>query len=201
MENAAALRFITFIEPRSSHRLLGALGMLCGPLLLVLTVLSKGGYVADLSRGDGLISAFYIAGWMCTAAGLRRLRVTGRTNLGTTISNIQMVLLILAMVWSVLIVLRPEGANDNVVFQITDLAWPLSHAYMILVGVAAMTTGVWTGWRRYVPLLCGFSVAMALLADVIGGRDLMAITFSTYIAITWPLLGYAVMTARTNEMR
>jgi hypothetical protein len=110
--------------------------MIGAPMLFLSIILAKLGYVPEMGRGDGVLSVLYIGGWMCTALGLRKLRVTGQGNLGAAVSIIQILALTLALVWSLLIALNPQVDRNTLLFRVTDVAWPFSHAYMLVVGIA-----------------------------------------------------------------
>jgi len=177
------------------HRLLGMLGMIGGPMLLASIVLAKLGYIQYLSRADSALGLAYIGGWICSALGLRRLGVLGTGKSGKVLFLAQLAGLLLAALWCIVLLVAP-GANtgNNPLSRVADMAWPLSHLYMLVIGVAVLKAGVWTGWRRFVPLVCGFALITALGVGEFAGRRAMELTFGVYTAIAWMLLGYAVRT-------
>src|SRR5689334_19584846 len=81
---------------------LGAAGFLGAPMIGIALVLAHLGYVSMTGRVDGLLSAVYMLGFLCSAVGLRVLRVTGRSVGGAVISWIQVTGAVLAIVWAVL---------------------------------------------------------------------------------------------------
>src|SRR3954451_13266920 len=84
-----------------SNRVLGTIGMLAAPMMLIEFVLRTVVYGRDETpRWVAILGAVYMLGWLATAVGMRRLWVTGRGKLGRAILWIQIVGLVLAALWS-----------------------------------------------------------------------------------------------------
>lgn len=46
--------------------------------------------------------------------------------------------------------------DNNIVFVANDAAWPLSMAWVLVVGITVLVAKRLPGWWRFVPLLCPF---------------------------------------------
>src|SRR4051812_11747931 len=88
-------------RPVISNRVLGTIGMLAAPMLLIEFVLRATVYgPAEPPRWVAVLGLVYMLGWLATAVGMRRLRVTGSGNFGRAIPWIQIAGLVLAALWS-----------------------------------------------------------------------------------------------------
>lgn len=194
IQDAAVIRGETDL----SYPLLGATAMVGAPMLLITIVLDRLGHLPGgmMGRTDGLLSIVYCVGWLCSAVAMRQLRVFGSGKVAAAVSVVQIVGLILAGIWAVLVAVHPHSSG-SLVFRITDPAWPLSHAYMLLLGGAAIRANRWSGWRKYAPLACGLAIPFALAAVLLGGRPAMEMEFAVHTALAWSALGWAVFTSGT----
>lgn len=91
------------------------------------------------------------------------------------------------------IVGRPDTGNRF--FQIADAAWPLSHVFLLVIGVAALYTKMWSGWRRLTLFFCGSALPLAMGAGAAGGREALEAAFGVLTATSFMLLGYAIRTS------
>jgi hypothetical protein len=77
-------------------------------------------------------------------------------------------------------------------YAVCDAAWPVSMLLMIVAGILTAAAHVLTGWRRWIPLLCGLGLpCMFALMPVLGGRK-AALFFGAYTFAAWALLAAAV---------
>ena len=179
------------------HRLLGVLALVGSPMLLVQYV---SGLVAGAaapgpeSRVAQAEYLLYIWGFAASATGLRRLRVTGRGRGAAIVTAIQAVGLFLAACQP-LLDLTVGRARGGAFYVATDVAWPASHVFMLVVGVAALRAGVWRGWRRWTPLACGLALPLMAVAAAAFGREAMGAVFGPATALAFGALGLAVATA------
>ena len=176
-----------------TNRVLGTLGMLAGPMMLA-EMLIFGFTQHGSNRVIGVLGVFYIAGWICTAVGMRRSRVTGDGALGKGAFVVQLVGLLLAFLWSLHEILYSGDDRSGVFYGVTDAAWPLSHLFMLVIGVLTLRAGVWRGWRRFAPLLVGLALPVAIAASLVAGRAWMGIAFGIMTTAGFFALGYAVRT-------
>ncbi len=173
-------------------RLLGTLGMIGSPMLLLESIL-YGFQRHESGPLVGVLSFVYIVGWLCSIIGLSTLNATGTSRLGRAVLGVQLVGLTLAAAWAIFCII-PISDKDSIFYQVTDAAWPLSHVFMIVVGIAALLAKQLPGWQRFVPLLCGLALPVGVLGGAIGGGLMADITFSVATALAFFLLGYAVRT-------
>ena len=81
--------------------------------------------------------------------------------------------------------------SDDLAFNVMDIAWPLSMAWMLVVGVTVVVAGRMQGWRRFAPLLCGLWLPLGIPLQAVLGEQTGSIMFGVS-AVFWLLLGYAV---------
>jgi hypothetical protein len=191
-----------------SPRVLGTIGMLASPMLLVQGLgappQESSGPVGSLIGAVGLV---YLVGWACSLVGMRQLGVMGDTAGARATYAVQLTLVLIATVFSVQETVY--GSPERVPFPILDLAWPLGHTFMLVTGAFVLKAGVWTGWRRFVPLVCGLKipllialVAAGLPAPVTaGGRGAAGYIQVAFAAVAFLLLGYAVRTGVATGVR
>jgi hypothetical protein len=181
----------------SGVRLLGALALLGSPMMLVQYVWWRVAGPAAPGPESGIAQVeflLYIWGFAAAAAGLRRLRVTGRGRGAAIVTAVQAVGLFLASLqpWLDLTVGRARG---GAFYMATDIAWPASHVYMLVVGVAALRAGVWRGWRRWTPLACGLAFPLMAAGAGLFGREAMGAVFGPATALAFGALAVALITA------
>ena len=178
-------------------QLLGTLGIVGAPLLFIENALF--GFGAQESAGPfALLGMLYMLGWLCSIVGLWRLSATGAGIIGKAILAIMMVGLALAAVNNLILATSPAPDRESLLFIVTDLAWPLSHLYMLVVGIAVAVARRLAGWRRWMPLLCGLAFPFTLIAQTLlglMGLNLAAEYYAIIPAALLLLLGYAVRSA------
>ncbi len=179
------------------HRLLGAVALVGSPMLLLQYVawrLAGTAAPGPESRVAQLEFLLYIWGFAASAIGLRRLRVTGRGRGAATITAIQGVGLLLASCQP-LLDLTVGRARGGAFYVATDVAWPASHVFMLVVGGAALRAGVWRGWRRWTPLACGLAFPLMAAGAAAFGREAMGAVFGPATALAFGALAVALLTA------
>jgi hypothetical protein len=131
----------------------------------------------------------YIGGWIAGAIGLRRRRATGngRTSKGLFIT--QIAVLSLALLFSVQ---ETIGIKESIFFAITDLAYPLSHLLMLVVGVFVWRARVWRGLPRIAPLIVGCGLPSYFLLAPFLGHNLGGLVFSGLTAVGFSITARAV---------
>jgi hypothetical protein len=143
----------------------------------------------------GAMELLYLVGWMSSIVALIRLNATG-TNIGVRlILGIQLVALTLAAAESVMIAVVPNPDQSTLFYHVTDIAWPLSHTFMLVVGVAVVVARVLPGWRRVTPLLCGLVLPLSFVTAVLAGDFALRVVFAVGTAVTFALLAWAVRRA------
>ena len=99
----------------------------------------------------------------------------------------------MAFVWSILEAL--ELSLGSIFFRITDVAWPLSHMFMLVVGIFVLKAGVSRGWRKLPPFLCGLALPVTFAIGAVGGISAGGVLFGVMTAAGFMSMGYAVCTS------
>jgi hypothetical protein len=170
-----------------NNRILGTVAMLGAPALLIEQLMLRG---AQDARVTGIASMVFMAGWICSNTGLRRLRAAGTRPWGSAVLLVQLVGLGLAFLFGLFEATGLFGA-DTLVFALTDAAWPLSMLWMVVVGVSVLVAKRLHGWRRVVPVLCPLWLPVAMASGAAFG-DLGGLVGTGLAAVLWALLGYVV---------
>ena len=170
-----------------NNRVLGTIAMICAPALLVEAILLRGGENPVIT---GVASMVFMAGWICSNTAMRRMRAAGTGKWGRTALLIQLVGLVLAFAFGFFEATGLLG-RESVIFNVTDVAWPLSMLWMLVVGVTVIFARRLSGWHRFVPLLCGLWFPLGMVAMVAFGDDSGFVGFGL-AAIFWTVLGYMV---------
>ncbi|MCC3160444.1 hypothetical protein LJ737_24620 [Hymenobacter sp. 15J16-1T3B] len=172
-----------------NHRTLGQVAILLSPMMALMLTMQH--WPPQHVVGDAA-GWLFLAGWLCSAVGMRRLRVLGPGAVARGLSMLQITLLVLASVQQLFD--ATTGRLETWYYFVCDMAWPGSMAMMLITGVAVWRAGVWTDWRRFVPVLCGLTLPLALLTQWLVGELAAGIVFGGYSCVLWALLGLAVRT-------
>lgn len=181
-----------------NHKLLGTLGMLGAPMLLIEFIIF-GLILAENQRDErivGLLELIYVGGWACSIIGMRQLRVTGDNLLSKIVFTIQMIGLSLAAAFAAQSIIVPNPDPNTLFFRVADIAWPFSHLFMLVVGGLVWWAGVWRGWRRLPAFLCSLGLLVFFLVGASLGKELSVLIFGASTTVGFMSLGYAVRTAR-----
>ena len=183
-----------------NHKVLGALGMVGAPMMLVALLLNRtvGVPGGQFGRFEGLLGIIYLAGFLSSALGMRILRTAGKGTVAAVFFGIQIAGLLLASCQNVLQLLFGHSDLNSRLFRIADAAWPFSHIFMIVIFIATLYAKAWTGWRRFTPLWCGLVLPMAILASP--NRRFLAETFAILSTTAFMLLGLAVRTTAAKTI-
>ena len=173
------------------NRVLGAIAMICAPAMLGFLL---GG--EDNALITGIASMVFMVGWICSNVGMQRMRATGTGTWGRAVLLIQLVGLVLAFIFGFFEATALLDEN-NIVFVVTDAAWPLSMLWMVVVGITVIRAKRLSGWQRFVPVLCPFWLPLAALGSVFG--DAAGIIGLGYSAVLWFLLGYVVVRSDSRQ--
>lgn len=178
-------------------RLLGTAGVIAAPMMAVDGVYH---YFWQVTREQstpviGLIGIIYIAGWICSSIGMRRLGVVGSGAWGGVVFVVQMLGLILAGALSIHEIVGFSSLEGTAFAAVTDTAWPLSHLFMLVVGGFVVRAGVWKGWRRAAPFVCGLALPSLFAAMAAGVPAAGFVLFPILTTIGFSMLGYAVRTS------
>lgn len=170
-----------------NSRILGTIAMICAPALLVEGLLVRGGENAAIT---GIASMIFMAGWICTNTGLRRMQAAGTGKWGRAVLLVQLAGLVLAFAFGFFEATGLLG-RDSIIFNVTDAAWPLSMLWMLVVGVTIIVANRLSGWRRVVAVLCPLWLLVAMVGSMAFG-DAAGYVALGMTAVLWALLGYVV---------
>jgi len=188
-----------YVKPRRG-RLLGSICIVGGVLVTVSGVLldsqTAGAASADTTAArlaNGLF-AIAVLGLVGGLLGLRGLRVGGPGWLPRTAFVVTLLGLLLWIIGG--LYLTMDASVDQ---PFTPAGGLISSLGMIVLGIAAMRSGVLTDWRRFVPLLVGvwFFVQIPLqIAFFISaqGSPSYALLLGVF-GLLWALVGYVVWSA------
>jgi hypothetical protein len=175
-----------------NDRILGTIAMICAPALLIEELLRQGQENAVIT---GIASMVFMAGWISSNTGMRRMQAAGTGKWGRAVLQIQLVGLVLAFMFGLFEATGLLG-RESIIFNITDAAWPLSMIWMLVVGIAVIRANRLSGWQRFVPLLCPFWLLIAIVGSIALGDTAGGLLGVGYAAILWGLLGYTVLDSR-----
>lgn len=173
----------------AAHRVLGLLGMLGAPATIIFTWAPP----AKTDLTANLLMTAYLAGWACSVVGMRRLRATGSGTGARVLFAIQLLGLSLAACQQLQDQTSSRPLGDAFYFA-SDMAWPFSHVFMLVIFAAVWRARVWTGWRRWVPLACGLALPVTLAAAALKVPN-PGIVFGLGTALSFGALGLAVLTS------
>jgi len=183
-------------------KVLGTVAILGSPMMLIEFLLEQGGGLpgGQFGRVEGALGIIYLIGFLSSALGLRILKATGKGTLAAVLFWIQIIGLSLAACQSILQMIG-RADSSNRFFRIADAAWPLSHVFLLVIGIAVLFAKMWSGWRRLTPFFCGIALPLALGAGAAGGRESLGAAFGILTATSFMLLGCAIRTSggRTNK--
>jgi len=166
---------------------LGTIAIICAPALLIEGLLLRGEEDALIT---GIASMVFMVGWICSNIGMQRMRATGTGRWGRSVLLVQLVGLVLAFLFGLIEATGLFG-EDNIAFMVTDIAWPLSMVWMLVVGVTVLVAKRLSGWKRFVPILCPLWLPIAIVGSFALG-EAAGISGVGFAAILWALLGYIV---------
>lgn len=178
-----------------TNRVLGILAMICAPALLIEGLLLRGQESAAIT---GIASMVFMAGWICSNTGMRRMEATGTGTWGRAVLLIQLVGLMLAFAFGFFEATGLLG-RESTVFNLTDAAWPLSMLWMVVVGITVLRAKRLSGWQRFVPLLCPLWLLITIVASIAFGDTAGSIMGFGYAAVLWALLGYVVARSESRQ--
>ncbi len=83
------------------------------------------------------------------------------------------------------------GPGTDVLDTSFGVASILIGVGLVLAGVAVARAGEWTGWRRFVPLICSMGVFVIVIPGVRGpflaGRLVLVVWMLMFAALGWAL--------------
>jgi hypothetical protein len=175
-----------------NNRVLGTIAMICAPAMLVEGLIPGGD---DMPIVVGIASMIFMGGAFASLLGLWRVAATGTSWWGRGVLALQLTLVSLAFCFGFF---EATGllSDEDLLFTITDIAWPISMLTMNLVGVTAAVVGRLPGWQRFALLPCGLAFPATMVLSILSGSDTQSdwigIVFFALLAIFWALMGFVV---------
>ena len=135
---------------------------------------------------------------------LTRSGATGRSLLGrvgTWISVVGMIALTLCEVAAMSLATSPYPSPETGSLETSyDVASILIGVGLTLAGVAVTRTGEWSGWRRFVALICGVAVFVIVIPGILGPFLVARLALTVWM-LMFAALGWALYTqARVPEI-
>ena len=131
----------------------------------------------------GLV-AFLAVAWATRATG------TGRG--GRVVLAVELILLVMAIGWTIPHLWQANRPHDELWIQVLDAGWPFSMLGLIAVGVAIARARRWPGAARWLPLAASLLIVVDIALAWLPIEVSHVITF-VYLATAYTLLGVAVI--------
>lgn len=178
-----------------TNRILGVLCIVGAPMLLSQFILNPSGETQLTTSGRliAFLGVLYMGGWLAGAVGMRKLRVTGDGVGSKVVFIIQAIGLSLATIFSVLDTVGFNRENGGLPFLITDLAYPFSHLFMIVVAIMTIKAKVWQGFSRIAPLLVGIAFPLTVAVASLVGISIGILFFGGLTTIGLLTIGYTII--------
>ncbi|MDP8930337.1 MAG: hypothetical protein M3O70_17665 [Actinomycetota bacterium] len=149
-------------------------------------------------------SGVFQIGLVALLAVLRVTDATGRSRWGRAIINIELFLLALAIGWTIPHLWQANRPHDTLWINILDAGWPLSMAWLIVVGIAVVRARRWPSPARWLPLAASLLLPVDI-AFLWTGEWPSLIIRAGYLAVAYTALGWIVirdiapLTARIHQ--
>jgi hypothetical protein len=185
---------------RIDARTLGTIALTTSPLMLLELVLAATGHLPGGEFGplEAFIGLVYLCGFFATVIALKDLGVTGKRGWAKMLFDFQVGLLLLAALQQALELAQTSTVSG--LFGLADAAWPFSHMLMCGTGVAVLSARRWTGYRAYLPFLCGLAIPALLATQSIAGKQAGRIAFALLTTIGFGLLGFALRSSPGHRL-
>lgn len=178
------------------NRRLGILAVAGAPMLLIFFMFGNPDGAAAKTLQDRIFAVtgvFYIGGWLCGAIGMRRRRATGNGFGAKAAFIIQLALLGCALLFSLLETAGFNYENGGWLFAVADAGYPLSHLFMIVVGVLVWRARVWSGLAQVAPLLVGFALPVFFALSGGAGTAAAGFGFGLLTAVGLGTIGWQII--------
>lgn len=184
------------------NQISGILAMTGAPMLLIQFLTGGREMSADgagASTTVALLGVLYIGGWMAGAIAMFRQKVYGGRLSAKIVFVLQMTLLTLALMFSVLESFGVSYENGGLLFAVADAGYPLSHLFMIVVGIFTIRAGKWKNFSKFAPLLVGIALPLTLGLMPVLGEQIGIILFGTLTALGLSVTGYRIYFSSTDN--
>jgi hypothetical protein len=148
------------------------------------------GFDPDTEAGiltNNLTGAVFQVGLLGLVRVHLQTRATGTTRVSRVLLQVERVLLMLALAWTLCHALLP-GQREAGWLAVLDASWPLSMLGMFLIGLTIAVRGRWRGAARWWAL-----VAETWLVLTMPALGVLGTTGGTAVGVAHLLLGYGVL--------
>lgn len=182
-----------------SQRSLLVLAMICAPAMLVGILLTQG---SENSLITGIVSFLFMFGSLCTQLVLWQIAASGRGIWGRIAQGFQIVLVFFGMLFGIF-----EASqllhDENILFVITDISWPLSMVWMLILGITIAIRGTLKGYARFAPMICGLAfpatIVLAGLTQSPMNSGFIPFVFFGMLAVFWFLMALTLRSSLETD--
>ena len=171
-----------------NNRLLGTIALICSPALFIegITLQNENHIVI------GIASMVFMAGWACSNIAMQRMQAIGTGLAAKIVLRVQLFGILMAFLFGFLEATKLVS-EDNLFFIITDMCWPLSMVFMIVVGSMAIRAKRWAGWQRFVPLFCAAWLPVAMIIGMVAAGNPNVEMISGNIGFAWTFVAWGLL--------
>lgn len=135
------------------------------------------------------VNIIWAVGGICAIVAMIRLNVFGGNPIVRALACVPIIGFVALILGGLMLLAGVDTATANTPIGI---GWLFQPAGMLLVGILTIAAKTWQGWRRFVPLLCTVIIPVGFALGALAGNTALAVPL---IAVTWVLLGYAIVSA------
>ena len=175
----------------TSARISGAL-IAIGALLWAATRLAIGVPAEGINHPIEIWGSFaFQIGLVAFLAVAWATRATGTGRGGRVVLAVEVILLAMAIGWTIPHLWQANRPHDELWIQVLDAGWPFSMLGLIAVGVAIARARRWPGPARWLPLAASLLIVVDIALAWLPIEVSHVITF-VYLAVGYTLVGIAV---------
>ena len=178
-----------------NYRTLSTIAVLTAPFLCIELV-----YVDHSTSftpvATGILGLIYMIGWMSSVYILKGLHdhIPG----SQYFFGAQLIFLTLAQIWNVLVIIQYEPTAP--LYSITDIFWPISNVFMLVLGIAIIKWNVLKGFAKYATLIVGCWLPFSLLIITFAELDVSRWISGLYSLAAWSLLAMAMASVEPKRI-
>jgi len=175
-------------------RLLGAICVI-GSMVVVLDsarkLLMDPGSTTSMDTFGLMTMAIWAIGCIAGLLGMIRLNVLGSNPVVRALGFVPIIGFVLLILANILQIAGMFTTDTNTP---AGIGWMVQLSGMVLVAILTIAAKVWSGWRRFVPLL---TIGMVPIAFGLGSTLGNLMVGAAIIYATWVLLGFVVATSES----
>jgi hypothetical protein len=145
------------------------------------------GFRVALGRGDPdtlsyLTGLAFAGGEVCGILGMRALKIAGRGMAAGVVFGVMLLAGVAQMVLEAFGLITGNPADP-----LPGLVGMVILVGALVIGIMALRTGTWSGWRAYVPFALPLAIVLTIVAAIAG-----AMLGLILAAAAWLIIGYVV---------